>query len=439
VGNVILHAFNWPFADIEQAAAEIKDLGYSGVLISPPGFSEGEQWYDRYQPLDYRIIQSPLGDLKSLKQMIGVLKETGLSLFVDIVFNHMAYRPDENLDYPGESLLARYHSESSFKENKIFGNLDENLFSKQEFNQEGCIDPSAYDDPLKIEAVRNGRICDVRAASGLPDLNYQMPRVVAAQREYLTALKQLGADGFRIDAAKHMPIEHIQQVFTPEIIGDSYVFGEIIPAAHGGFMQEFLNDSHFAAYDFTLFYSIHAALKSDGSFESLEDPNDLDTFRSLTFAVTHDIPNNEAMRCFIFDVADAARTDEQLAYAYILGRDGGVPLVYTDHGEKDGLYTDLWKDAFRRPALTAMISFHNAVFGKKMEILSAGKCHLILNREGQGIVVLNKGAEAVPVDVTAQNIQGSFHNVLGPETLTVSSDQHTFDIPPRSCLMYLRD
>jgi hypothetical protein len=116
-----------------------------------------------------------------------------------------------------------------------------------------------------------------------------------------------------------------------------------------------------------------------------------------------------------------------------------VPLVYTDHGEEDGLYTNLWKDAYRKPALKAMISFHNAVFGKKMEILSVGQCHLILNREGQGIVVLNKGAKAVTIDVPAQNIQGSFHNVLGTESLTVSGDQHTFDIPPRCSLMYLRD
>jgi alpha-amylase len=438
MGNVILHAFNWKFAEIEQAVGEIRELGYSGVLISPPGFSAGDQWYDRYQPLDYRIIQSPLGDLQGFKNMLAALKRVGLGVLVDIVFNHMAYRPDGNLDYPGAEWLARYRDEPAFEQNRLFGRLDENLFAAQEFNPPGCIDPADYDDPSKVEEVRDGRICDLRAATGLPDLNYEMPRVVAAQREYLMALKGLGVDGFRIDAAKHMPVEHIQQVFTADIIGDSYVFGEIIPAAHGEFMHEFLSEVHFSAYDFNLFYSIHEASKAEGSFEALVDPNDLDTFRSLTFAITHDIPNNEAMRCFIFDEADPARTDENLAYAYILGRDGGVPLVYSDHGEADGLYTNLWKDAYRKPVLKQMLAFHNAVFGKKMEILSAGISHLILNREGQGLVLLNKSAEAVAVEVAAASIQGSFRNLLGEELVEIAGDRCTFNIPARSCQMYLR-
>jgi alpha-amylase len=129
------------------------------------------------------------------------------------------------------------------------------------------------------------------------------------------------------------------------------------------------------------------------------------------------------------------RTDKNLAYAYILGRDGGVPLVYSDHGEADGLYSNLWKDAYRKPLLKKMIRFHNAVFGKKMEILSSGKCHLILNREGQGVVLLNKCAESIAVEVMAHGIQGSFTNVLGDESVVVS----TFNIPPRSAQMYLRN
>lgn len=56
--------------------------------------------------------------------------------------------------------------------------------------------------------------------------------------------------------------------------------------------------------------------------------------------VTHDIPNNDVFLDLIMD-----EEDEWIAYAYILGRDGGVPLVYTDldtsgiknkNGKQDG-------------------------------------------------------------------------------------------------------
>jgi alpha-amylase len=146
MGNVILHAFNWKFEEIQRKAPEIKEIGYSAVLISPPALSEGAFWYDRYQPVDYRMILSPLGDLKNLTEMIGALKENGLKVFVDIVFNHMAHRPDDHLDFPGNDMLERYQNEPAFKENQLFGNLEENLFSSADFNKKRCITPDAYDD-----------------------------------------------------------------------------------------------------------------------------------------------------------------------------------------------------------------------------------------------------------------------------------------------------
>jgi alpha-amylase len=45
---------------------------------------------------------------------------------------------------------------------------------------------------------------------------------------YLKALKHLGIKGFRIDAAKHMSNEHIKAVFTPSILANTHVFGEVI-------------------------------------------------------------------------------------------------------------------------------------------------------------------------------------------------------------------
>ena len=439
MGNAILHAFNWKFNEITNAAKEISALGYSGVLVSPPSFSEGQEWFYRYQPIDYRIIYSPLGDLKEFTSMIDTLKSNNLKVYIDIVFNHMAYREDNNLNYPGDHYLQKYKNDNLYASNCLYGDISKNVFHEQDFNPKSCIESSDYDDPNKVEDVQNDRICDERVKEGLPDLNHHSENVVHAQQEYLKALKKIGVSGFRIDAAKHIPIEHIKKVFTKEITLGLFIFGEIIPAHHGKFLDEFLSEVDFSAYDFNLFYSIHEAITKEGSLEKLAAPNQLNPFKSLTFVITHDIPNNEAMRMFIFDAADNTRSDEKFAYAYILSRDGGVPLIYSDKGEEDGVYSNLWKNAYKDPALKIMIDFHNQLFGKKMEVLSAGKCHLIFHREGAGIAVFNKCADQFDVEVDAVNIPGKFKNIVNDNIIEILSDKFSFKLPPRSYQLFLKD
>lgn len=66
--NVILHAFDWKYADIAQRASEISELGYGSVLVSPPMKSaQDERWWQRYQPQDYRIIDNALGNTVDFK------------------------------------------------------------------------------------------------------------------------------------------------------------------------------------------------------------------------------------------------------------------------------------------------------------------------------------------------------------------------------------
>ncbi len=439
MGNVILHAFNWTFSEISAAAPEIGKLGYSGILVSPPAFSLGPAWYDRYQPIDYRIISSPLGSLENFKSMINELKLNNLKIYIDVVFNHMAHRPDNNLNFPGDTILKRYQEEQPLRDSRIFGDISQSLFSASDFNPQSCIAPSDYEDTDRIDAVHNDRICDERVPNGLPDLNHQSPQVISAQQQYLTSLKNLGADGFRIDAAKHMPVEHIQKVFTPEITQSLFIFGEIIPASHGTFLDTFIKEVNFSAYDFKLFYSLHQAISPDGNLLQIENAQGLDIFRSLTFAVTHDIPNNEAMRQFIFDPNDPARTDENLAYAYILCRDGGVPLVYSDKGEADGLYTNNWIDAYKKPELIKMIAFHNAVFGSNMQILAIDQCHMVFCRSDLGIATINKCEQKLTLDLPVpEHIKGPFRNLMDNNILHVTDNCIQLTLGPRSFQLYLK-
>ncbi|MEF1308259.1 alpha-amylase family glycosyl hydrolase, partial [Vibrio owensii] len=89
--NVILHAFDWKYADIAQRAAEISELGYGSVLVSPPMKSaQDERWWQRYQPQDYRVIDNALGNTTDFKNMVEALARVGVLVYADVVFNHMA-------------------------------------------------------------------------------------------------------------------------------------------------------------------------------------------------------------------------------------------------------------------------------------------------------------------------------------------------------------
>lgn len=56
MGCAIVHAFNWKFDDIKVNLGAIKQAGYKGILASPVNYTQGDQWYKRYQPLDQRLI-----------------------------------------------------------------------------------------------------------------------------------------------------------------------------------------------------------------------------------------------------------------------------------------------------------------------------------------------------------------------------------------------
>lgn len=54
--DVILHAFDWRYSDIERNAPRIAELGYGAMLFPPPLYRDenGPEWWQRYQPRDYR-------------------------------------------------------------------------------------------------------------------------------------------------------------------------------------------------------------------------------------------------------------------------------------------------------------------------------------------------------------------------------------------------
>jgi alpha-amylase len=440
--DAILHAFNWRYADVQARAAEIQAAGYKAVLVAPAYKSAGSQWWARYQPQDYRVIHHPLGDTTTFRNMVSALNARGVHVYADVLMNHMAnesgQRPD--LNYPGTSVLNLYSGNPTYYNGiRLFGNLGFNFLSANDFGEARCI--SNYTD---VWQVQNWRLCGGSGDAGLPDLK-NSSYVISQQQEYLRQLKALGVKGFRIDAAKHMPVSHINGVLTTDIKNGMYVFGEIITGGGAGeieydrFLQPYLQNTSHAAYDFPLQTQIRNAFSFGGSLSALVDPlavgQALQGARAVTFTVTHDIPNNSGFRYALMDP-----TDETLAYAYLFGRNGGKPMVYSDNNESGD---NRWVNAYKRNDIKGMIRFHNAVQGNDMQVLSHGSCHIIFRRGSLGIVGINKCGSTVNASVNMNNSvlwwYANYTDTLGSgSVVNIGSSNYTFSLPARSARMWLR-
>lgn len=435
--DVILHAFNWTYQELFEQAETIADIGYGAVLLPPPLYSDpqGSKWWQRYQPKDYRVIRSTLGDKAGLERVIRALHAVGVKVYVDIVFNHMANEKgqrDDPYHFPGRAELARYRTDAAgFSRDRLYGDLTVGLFSPWDFNQEGDI--RNWNDPHESQEHR---------LSGLPDLDLN-DWVVGQQRQCLFALNALGVDGYRVDAIKHLPTEHITRVFQiPELAG-KFVFGEALTAndhEENLFLWPLLDQSSISYYDFPLHETLRRVFAPGGRLRELVDPaayrQALPWSRAVTFSITHDIPYNAGFRWQMLDPQD-----EFLANVYLLGRDGGLPLVFTDHNESAAAYPadrDRWQGAWRRRDLVGMIAFHNAVHGAPQRTLYEADGYLVLARGNRGVVAINKTADWQNVRLVTEGLQrGSYTCQLHGYRWQIAGGASELSLPPRQAQLWL--
>ncbi len=219
-----------------------------GVLLAPPLYSDenGRDWWQRYQPKDYRVIRSHLGRKADVKRAIDALDAETVRAYADVVFNHMANEKnrDDPYNFPGSEELARYRDErTSFAADRLYGDLDVDLFSGWDFNPKG-----------DIHNWNNAWESQERWLSGLPDLDLN-DWVVKQQQVCLRALNDLGFDGYRIDAIKHLPNEHIARVFQTRDMEGRFFFGEALTANDNEeriFLWPLLRSTPISFYDFPL-------------------------------------------------------------------------------------------------------------------------------------------------------------------------------------------
>jgi alpha-amylase len=144
----------------------------------------------------------------------------------------------------------------------------------------------------------------------------------------------------------------------------------------------------------------------------------------------------------MFDAGEMKRAarDAYLANAYVLGRDGGVPMVYSDHGESGATHPEdhgRWQDLWRRADIAGMLAFHNAMHGTPGKTLLVTPVVLVKRRGDRGVVVINKSADWQTLTLEHHGLcPGTYVCDLHGHAMTVSENRFDLQVPPRQAQLW---
>lgn len=215
--DVIVHLFEWPWQSVAtECTTVLGPKGFGGVQVSPPQEhvvlpGSGYPWWQDYQPVSYQL-NSRRGNRAAFAAMVSTCHAAGVKIYVDAVLNHMA----------GGSSTGTGSSGSTYS-HYAYPAVPYGTTDFHHCGRNGTDDIANYGDRWEVQNCELVDLSDLATESG-----YVRGKLTA----YLNDLVSLGVDGFRVDAAKHMPAADLAAIVNP-VTGDPYVFSEVIEGGSG--------------------------------------------------------------------------------------------------------------------------------------------------------------------------------------------------------------
>ena len=229
--GLTLHAFNWTYREIIENLDGIKNAGFRNILTMPVQQPKGGggSWWAFYQPLGMSIgDNSSLGTKEELKELCDKAEELGIAILADIVANHLATTDSEDKEPDGtptvSPLVEAY-------EPILYRNRNED------------VDGNGVTFHHNKKATGSGAETQYYAYGNLPDLNTENAYVQSRVLSLLKECIDVGIDGFRFDAAKHIETSSdpnypsdfwentlmvAKDYYKQKTGKDLYVYGEIL-------------------------------------------------------------------------------------------------------------------------------------------------------------------------------------------------------------------
>ncbi|MFF3919446.1 alpha-amylase family protein [Streptomyces sp. NPDC001852] len=396
--------FEWNYASVaRECTTTLGPAGYGYVQVSPPAeHIQGSQWWTSYQPVSYRIA-GRLGDRTAFKNMIDTCHAAGLKVVVDTVINHMSAGSGTGT---GGSTYSKYDYPG--------------LYSYPDFDD--CTSQvTNYQDRWNVQH------CEL---VGLADLDTGEEYVRKTIAGYMNDLLSLGADGFRIDAAKHIPAEDLANIKTRLANPSVYWKQEVVYGANeavqpseytgNGDVQEFRY-----AYDLKrVFHNEKLAYLNNFG----EPWGYLSSSVAGVFVDNHDTERNGST----LNYKDGA--DYTLANVFMLAWPYGAPDINSgyewsdadagppNNGQVTACWQDGWKCQHAWPEIIRMVAFRNATRGQSVtNWWDNGNNWIAFGRGDKGYVAINHESSAQSRTYQTSLPAGTYCNVQNNTTVAVNS------------------
>jgi alpha-amylase len=396
--------FEWDYASVAtECTSTLGPAGYGYVQVSPPAeHIQGPQWWTSYQPVSYRIA-GRLGDRAAFQSMVNACHAAGVKVVVDTVINHMSAGSGTGT---GGSSYTKYDYPG--------------LYSAPDFDD--CTSEiNNYQDRWNVQH------CEL---VGLADLDTGEEYVRRTIAGYMNDLLSLGVDGFRIDAAKHIPAEDLANIKSRLSDPNAYWKQEVIYGAGEavqpgeytgtGDVQEFRY-----AYDLKRVFTSEnlAYLKNYG-----EDWGYLSSKVAGVFVDNHDTERNGST----LNYKDGATYT--LANVFMLAWPYGAPDINSGYewsdpdvgppggGHVDACWQNGWKCQHKWPEIASMVAFRNATRGEPVtDWWDDGADAIAFGRGSKGFVAINHESSTVERTYQTSLPAGTYCDVQSNTMVTVDS------------------
>jgi len=309
------HGGDW--AGITQKINEgyFQNMGVTALWISSPvenimtiDPSNGCASYHGYWGKDFFDTNSAFGTMDDFQTLLDTAHANGLKIVIDFAPNHTSTAEYDGLTFPEDGALYRNDTLVG-----TFSNDTEGIFNHESWTDYSTLENGIY-----------------HSLYGLADLNQMNTTVDDYLKDAIDQWLDMGVDGIRVDAVKHMP-EGWQTNWLSSIYEDHdvFVFGEWFNGgtANDAEMTAFANDSGMSLLDFRYANAVRNAIGSE--FSTMEDLYQVMVDTEADYDEVNDqvtfIDNHDMSR--FMTLSDNNSADVNQAYVMLL-TSRGVPTIY---------------------------------------------------------------------------------------------------------------
>ncbi len=395
--GMTLHCWNWSFAEIEANLQTIADMGFTAIQTSPvqpikestSNSTVGGSWWVYYQPVDFVIADqdgNALGTKAQLQSMIQAAHSYGIQVIVDVVANHLGNQTGNNL-----STQIPEHLTAPAYWHDISTNISD-YTSRYQVTQQ-CM-------------------------GGLPDLNTQNLKLQEMVVNFLIECMDMGVDGFRFDAAKHIEtpedqlpyrsnfwpnvIENAERYAKLQLGKDVYMYGEVLDSQSGIPVSAYTK--YLAITDNSWGNTLRENIGKGNAAMTPGYDKPADAASLVIWAESHDT--------YATDQAALSSADESQAvisrtWALVAARKDAMGLYFARPESNSQLLGVASVTGWATPEVKAVNLFHKAFLGQEEYISNHGDISYV-ERGNSGAVLVNVkgngGQISVPVKAMADGV-----------------------------------